>query len=349
VTTTALVTGGSGYLALELIQQLLVLGDRVHATVRNLKDERKIGPLARLQQRFPAQLNLFEADLLTPSAVDDAMRDCRVVYHVASPFLLPERIKDPQRQMLEPALTGTRYVLDTVNKTATVDCVIFTSTIGAILGDYIDVRHMKDETLTENYFNTSSTLKTYPYHFAKAQAEREAWQMVRQQLRWRLVSINPGLILGPSLTAASDSGSLFLLDGILRGHHFYGLPDWSMATVDIREVAKAHIAAARNLSAEGRYILAEKNMTSLVEMSMMLRKVHKYPLLLPKNTLPNWLVMTFGPFWGLSREYMRKHLGICFKIDNKRSIEELGIAYRPIEETLIDHYRSWLELRHSCA
>jgi len=171
--------------------------------------------------------------------------------------------------------------------------------------------------------------------------------MARQQARWRLVSINPGLILGPSLTAASDSGSLFLLNGMLRGHHFYGLPDWSMATVDIREVGKAHIAAARSPSAEGRYILAEKNMTTLAEMSTMLRKVHKYPFLLPKYTLPNWLVMTFGPFWGLSRDFMRKHLGIRFKIDNRRSIEELGIFYRPIEETLIDHYRSWSELRHS--
>jgi hypothetical protein len=40
---------------------------------------------------------------------------------------------------------------------------------------------------------------------------------------------------------------------------------------------------------------------------------------------------------------MRKHLGIRFKIDNTRSIEE----HRPIEETLIDHYRSWSDLRHS--
>jgi hypothetical protein len=50
-----------------------------------------------------------------------------------------------------------------------------------------------------------------------------------------------------------------------------------------------------------------------------------------------------GPFWGLSRDYMRKHLGIGFKIDNTRSIEELGITYQPLEETLIDHYRSWSE------
>ncbi len=30
-----------------------------------------------------------------------------------------------------------------------------------------------------------------------------------------------------------------------------------------------------------------------------------------------------------------------FKIDNRRSIEELGVVYLPIEETLADHYTSW--------
>ena len=84
-------------------------------------------------------------------------------------------------------------------------------------------------------------------------------------------------------------------------------------------------------------------MISLVEMSKILRKAHKRPWLLPKSQVPNWLVRLFGPFFGLSRDYTRKHLGIRFKIDNTRSIEELGIVYRPIGQTLIDHYNSWIE------
>jgi nucleoside-diphosphate-sugar epimerase len=342
---TVLVTGGSGYVALELIQQLLVSGSKVHTTVRSLRNEAKVRPFKGLQQQFPDQLRIFEADLLSPGAFENPMHGCTVVYHPASPFLLPEKIRDGRRQMLEPALNGTRNVLSAVSKTPSVSRVVMTSTVGAIFGDYIDVRQMKDETLAEAYFNTSSTLETYPYHFAKVEAEKEAWRIAKEQSRWSLVTINPGLILGPSLTSASQSGSLFLLDGMMRGHFFYGLPDWSMATVDIREVAQAHIAAARNANATGRYILAEKEMTSLVEMSRILRKVHKLPWLLPKYQLPNWLVMTFGPWWGLRRDYMRKHLGIRFKIDNARSISELGIVYRPIEETLTDHYRSWRQLR----
>jgi hypothetical protein len=100
-----------------------------------------------------------------------------------------------------------------------------------------------------------------------------------------------------------------------------------------RSRQSAHCGRPQSVGA-GAHKLAETS-RHLVAMSTMLRKAHKYPLLLPKNTLPNWLVMAFGPCWGLSRDYMRKHLGFRFKINDTRSIEELGITYRPIEETLI--------------
>jgi nucleoside-diphosphate-sugar epimerase len=344
---TALVTGGSGFVACHLIQQLLADGEAVRTTVRSLTNEKKLRPLRSMLQQYPGQLHIFEADLLSPGSFDAAVAGCAVVYHVASPFLLPEKIKDGRAQMLEPALQGTRNVLQTVNKTPSVIRVVMTSTVGAIFGDYIDVLQMKDQTLSEVYFNTTSTLQNYPYHFAKVEAEKEAWRICKEQDHWSLVTINPGLVLGPSLTPASQSGSLFLVEEMLKGHFFYGLPDWSMTSVDVREVVQAHIIAANQASAHGRYIVAARQMISLADMAKILRQVHRYPWLLPKHQLPNWLVMLFGPFFGLSHDYMRKHLGIRFKVDNRRSVEELGIVYRPIEQTLIDHYNSWSAQRQS--
>jgi nucleoside-diphosphate-sugar epimerase len=61
---------------------------------------------------------------------------------------------------------------------------------------------------------------------------------------------------------------------------------------------------------------------------------------------PNFVVRLIGPFFGLTQDYMRKHIGVRFKVDNRRSIEELGIQYRPLEQTLIDHYRSWTAHRN---
>lgn len=343
--TISLVTGGTGFVGAHLVQQLLQEGGTVHATVRSLANAAKLAPLRALQSEYPDRLKLFEADLLAPHSFDAAMDGCSVVHHVASPFLLPEKIKDGQRQMVDPALQGTRNVLDSVERTPTVRRVVMTSTVGAIFGDYIDVYDMKDRTLSEAYFNTTSTLENNPYHLSKVLAEKEAWRLSAQQTRWSLVTINPGLILGPSLTPGSESGSLFLLDEMLKGYFFYGMPDLSLTTVDVREVAKAHINAALNPSANGRYILAECQMVSFVEISRILRSVHKRPWLLPQHRIPNFLVKMIGPYFGLSQDYIRKHLGIRFAIDNRRSLNELWIHYRPIQETLFDHYRSWAAQR----
>ncbi|MBN0987649.1 NAD-dependent epimerase/dehydratase family protein [Amphritea pacifica] len=346
---TTLVTGGTGFLGCHLVQQLLDDGYRVHATVRSLDNENKLSPLRELQAKYPDRLKLFSADLLKPGSFDEAMVGCETVHHVASPFLLPERIKDGMKQMLEPALQGTCNVLESVNRTPTVTRVVMTSSVGAVFGDYADVLEMKDEILTEAYFNTSSTIENNPYHFSKVEAEKEAWRMAEAQQRWSLVMINPGMILGPSLTPASESGSLFLLDEMLKGYFFYGMPDLSLTTVDVREVAKAHISAASTESATGRYILAEKQMISFVEIAKILRTVHRRSYLLPKRQIPDFAVRLIGPLFGLTQDYMRKHLGIRFGVDNHRSVDELGIDYRPIEETLIDHYRSWLAHREMAA
>jgi len=338
---TALVTGGSGYVAGHLIQRLLEEGYAVHATVRNPRDRFKVGSLVDLQARYPGRLTLFAADLLAQGSFHEAMDGCDTVFHVASPFLLPEQIKDPRGELLEPALVGTRNVLGSVNRCSSVKRVVLTSTIGAIFGDYADVRQMRQGVLSEDYFNTSSTLETNPYHYSKVMAEREAWRIAGNQSRWDMVAINPGLVLGPALTPASESGSLFLLDELMRGVFFYGVPDFSFATVDVRDVAQAHVSAAGNPRARGRYIVAESSMVRFVEISRIIRDVHRHPIRIPRHQLPNALVRLIGPLFGLSQAYIRNHLGIRFKLDNRRSVSDLGLRYRPVAETLREHYLSW--------
>lgn len=342
---TVLVTGGSGFVASHLIQQSLAVGDKVRATVRSLANQGKVQPLLALKAAYPGQLELHEADLLAPGSFDAAMRDCDVVYHVASPFLMPEQIKDGRTQLVEPALTGTRNVLASVEATPSVKRVVLTSTVGAIFGDYIDVLDMDGQVLSERYFNTTSTEDYNPYHYSKVLAEKEAWRLCQAQSRWDMVAINPGLILGPSLTPSSESGSLFLLDEMLKGYFFYGVPDLSFTTVDVRDVAQAHIAAAKTPGAHGRYILAERQMVSFLDLAKLVRPVHKRPYLLPRFQVPNWLIRPIGPLFGLTNQYMTNHFGVRFTVDNQRSIDELGVRYRPIAETMIDHYESWAARR----
>ncbi|TGK15249.1 NAD-dependent epimerase/dehydratase family protein [Leptospira fluminis] len=341
-----LVTGGSGYIGSRLVHELLTEGnDIVHTTVRNIGNFAKTQPLMELQKKFPDRLKIFEADLLKLESFGSAMKDCEIVYHVASPFLLPEKIVDGQNQMLVPALMGTKNVLDSVNNTPSVSRVVLTSTVGAIFGDYIDVFDMKDRILSEEYFNTSSNLENQPYHYSKVMAEKLAWNMFEEQKRWSMVVICPGLVLGPSLTSSSESGSLSLMEELLKGYFFYGAANLSFTIVDVRDLAIAHIRAGENTNAKGRFILAHKEMSSLLEMANAIRNVHRRPYLLPKFQVPNWAAMLVGPFFGLNRDFMKKHFGIRFLTDNKRSIDELGVNYRPAEETFVDHYTSWTDQR----
>ncbi|MDR3418483.1 MAG: NAD-dependent epimerase/dehydratase family protein [Nevskia sp.] len=313
--------------------------------MRSLANQDKNRSLARLGQQYPGHLQLHEADLLHEGAFDRPMQDCDLVFHVASPFLMPEQIKDGQKQVVTPALRGTRNVLGAVDRTPSVRRVVLTSTVGAIFGDYIDVRQMAGGVLSEAYFNTTSTPQNNPYHYSKVTAEKEAWDICGRQSRWSMVAINPGLVLGPALTASSESGSLFLLEELLKGCFFYGAADFSFTYVDVRDVALAHLRAAQRDHAKGRYILAEKQMISFLEMSRILRPFHRRPYLLPRWNVPDWLVRLIGPAFGLTQEYIRNHLGIRFPVDNRRSVEELGIVYRPAAETLKDHYEAWLASR----
>lgn len=342
---TVLVTGGSGFVASHLVWQLLERGYDVRTTVRSLANPAKVAPLRDLAERYPGRLTLAEADLLKPSSFDEPADGCEVVFHVASPFLMPEKIKDGRTEMLEPALEGTRNVLASVDRADSVRDVVLTSTVGAIFGDYADVLAMDGQRLSERYVNTTSTLENNPYHYAKTQAELEAWRLAKAQDRWRLVTINPGLVLGPSITPASESGSLFLLDELLKGYFCYGAANFSFTIADVRDVALAHIEAAERPEAAGRYIVARPEMLSFLEISRILRPRHRRGFLLPRGQVPDWVVRLIGSRFGLSQDYISKHLGIRFTVDNQRSISDLGLTYRPAEQTLIDHYTSWARQR----
>ncbi len=111
-----LVTGGSGYMASWIIKLLLEKELNVKATVRDKSNDEKVGHLLKMGKEYPGKLELFEADLMQSSSFEDAMTDCELVIHNASPFKI-WKIKDPQKELIDPALEGTRNVLYTANKT----------------------------------------------------------------------------------------------------------------------------------------------------------------------------------------------------------------------------------------
>lgn len=337
-----LVTGASGYIAGWIVKYLLEDGHTVHATVRDPNKTSSVAHLQKIAEQAPGTLKLFKADLLDQGSFDAAAAGCEIVIHTASPFVL-EGFKDAHEALVRPAVEGTRNVLETVNRTPSVKRVVLTSSVASVVGDNIELIDCPTGAFTEANWNTTSSVHHNPYQFSKVAAEREAWEINSKQERWDMVAINPSMVYGPALTSNSQSASIDTLVQMGDGRLRPGVPHLTYGVVDVREVARAHVLAALNPAAHGRYIISATELTML-DISRLLRKRWgtKYPF--PRMEIPKPMVWLFGPLFGpVTREFISKNVGYPLKFDNGRSRRELGVHYRPVQETFTEHFQQVIE------
>jgi nucleoside-diphosphate-sugar epimerase len=336
-----LVTGGTGYIGSWVVKYLLDDGHTVRVTVRDKSKKGKTAPLEAVAADAPGKLEFWEADLLKPGSFDEAMEGCETVYHIASPFLIG-KVKDPYAQLIDPAVEGTKNVLEAVNKTASVKRVALTSSVVSIYGDNIDIRNTEGQTFTEEHWNTTSSAKHNPYNYSKVLAEKEAWKIHDAQDRWSLVVLNPGFVMGPALTNASGSASISFITDLLNGKQKMGVPELYFSFVDVRDVAKAHILAAENQKAKGRHILVSDCM-SMLDFSKLISQHFNGKFALPKSEMPKFLLYLFGWTQGVSWEYINKNIGIPVNLDNSKSMKALGFEYIPVKDTVREHVSQLIE------
>jgi len=337
-----LVTGATGYVAGWLVKSLLEAGCTVHATVRDASKKDELKYLTDIADKNSGTLRFFEADLLKEGSFAEAMQGCSLVYHTASPFTL--KVADPQKDLIEPAQLGTRNVLEQAKKTDSVKRVVVTSSCAAVYGDTQDLQNKKGDKFTEADWNETSSLTHIPYSYSKTLAEREAWKIAESQDKWRLVVINPSLVVGPGLNpmATSETFNLFTQfgDGTMKA----GLPDLRIGAVDVRDVVDAHIAAGFLPDAQGRHITSAQEV-SFLEMAKYLQKHfgNQYPF--PKRRLPKWLISMIGPAVdkSMSRKFIKRNVGFPLHLDNSKSRQELGITYRPVETAAVELFQQLID------
>lgn len=338
--STVLVTGASGYVAGWIVKKLLDEGHKVHAAVRNPHDKSQIGHLINLAENSAGSVEFFKADLLEDGSYDAAMQDCSIVFHTASPFF--NKVKDPQRELIDPALKGTENVLASVNRTPTVKRVVLTSSVAAIIGDAKDCLNYPGETATEEQWNISSSLEHQPYSYSKTIAEKKAWEIAKQQSHWDLVVINPSLVIGPGIKLHSNSESFRLVKQLADGSSRMGVPDFQIGVVDVRDLAEAHYQAAFQSSANGRHIISARE-SSLLQLADIVRKEFGDSWPLPKKILSKKIVWLMAPFAGFKRKMIANNIGYAWKAVNSKSKKALGIQYRDVEESITDMFRQMLE------
>ena len=109
-----LVTGATGYLASWIVKSLLEKGITVHATMRGV-EIRPEKHLDDISAAVNGKIKYFEESFKF-WFFDLAMEDCEIVFHGIT-FL---NSKDPQKELIDPALNGTRNVLESVDKSGSI-------------------------------------------------------------------------------------------------------------------------------------------------------------------------------------------------------------------------------------
>lgn len=328
-----MVTGGTGYIGSWVTKQLLEKGYTVRLTVRDRTKMAKFEHLTEIAKTTAGSLEIWEANLLKEGSYDASAKGADAIIHMASPFTL--RFKDAQKQLIDPALKGTKNVLHAANKSGSVKKVVLTSSVAAVHGDNIDMKEKGLNEFTEGHWNTSSSLNHQPYSYSKVLAEKEAWKIYEAQNDWKLVVINPSFVLGPSLTDNSDSESINFINDMISGKFAFGAPDLYFGFVDVRDVAKAHITALEKEDAEGRHLLAERTASIFVLVDILKEKFgKKYKL--PNSASPKWLMYLVGWMFGLKAKFIQRNVGYPIQLNTSKSKKALGLEYNALHKTLED-------------
>jgi dihydroflavonol-4-reductase len=324
------VTGATGFIGSEIVSVLLDRGYTVHGTVRDPENEPKVTPLLELAGASE-RLELFRADLLNGDGFASAFQGCDVVMHVASPFVID--VEDPQRDLVDPALIGTTNVLTAANA-AGVKRVVLTSSAAAITDE------PEDRVYTEADWNEKSSLTRNPYYYSKTLAERAAWDFVENESpSFDLVVINPTGVIGPSIGSGLSTTSRVIAD-LLNGGVYPAIIDLTFPYVDVRDVAEAHVLAAENPDASGRYVCSNE-LVSMQRTVDVLREngfgTYKLPKMTLTSNLASAIVKQLARFQQPgSRSFIETNLGKALALDTSKIRDELGLEFRDMDTSIVE-------------
>ena len=317
-----LITGATGYIGAQLVYGLLrQFGStvRCRVTVRNGSDSSFFDDLP---------VEIVRADVHDPMAIIEAVQGAEVVFHCAGLIAYTSSFRN---RLYETNVIGTRNVVNAC-LAANVKRLVVTSSIAAVGAEEV---LESDEQSTFNEWQRRN-----PYMESKHLAELECLRGVAEGLD--VVMVNPGVVIGRGEGKnAPGSSSNEVLQMIYRGK-LPLCPVGGTGFVDVRDVIAAHIAAWQKGETGERYIIVGESLTfrELFARIAALPGSHAKPPLMVEGALgitagaagDLWSLLTGRPSF-ISIESIRQASRLTV-YSNQRSVQELGITYRPFADTL---------------
>ena len=286
---TVLVTGGTGFIGLHCLQQLLDKGYKVRTTIRSESRKQEVMEAMKKHSSNCENLEFFIADLLSDDGWSEAVTGSKYVLHVASPFFLGE--PENEDVFIKPAVEGTLRVLKACAD-SDVQKVVLTSSFAAV-----GYGHSREKEVYTEEDWSSVDGEISPYAKSKTLAEKAAWEFVEnleESKKFELTVINPVAVTGPMLTSDIGSSNDFLLK--LISGSMPACPKIHMGYIDVRDVAKAHIFSMTEEKTNGERIIVSENEMFFAEVGKTLNEAGFKKS--PTKEMPNFLVKIMSLFVG---------------------------------------------------
>ncbi|GER48662.1 NAD(P)-binding Rossmann-fold superfamily protein [Striga asiatica] len=329
---TVCVTGGAGYLASFLINRLLAKGYLVHATLRNLKDDSKVGLLKGLGNA-DTRLKLFEADIYNPCEFAAAVEGCQIVVHMATP--LQHYGNDSQyKNTSEAAVGGVKSIVESCVRSNTVNKLIYTASVVASS----PLKEQQEEEGGYNYkdfidetcwtpLNTSYQMLT-DYVRSKTLAEKEVLSYNGKN-GIQVVSLACGLVGGDTIQSFMPESMATLISQAINDGGRYrvlrGLEDLlaKVPIAHVEDVIDAHVFSMETQHINGRFLCASHFLSS-AQIAALIQNCQ------PTITIKPELVedVKRETSWG-SRKL--ENLGFKYKYDAQKIIHDSLLCAKKLE------------------
>ena len=321
-----LITGISGWIAQFCAIELIKNGYIVRGSLRTMNRKQEVIDAISKEVDPSGALEFCELDLLNDDGWDAANKGCTYVMHVASPFYIA--VPKNEDDILKPALDGTLRALHAAKK-AKIKRVVITSSLVAMFS------HLKEGSFDSSTWTDLSSKQITPYQKSKTIAERAAWDFIRNQTsdnKLELVSVNPGGVMGPTLSDDISGASLDIMTQLLTGK-MPGIPNLCIPMVDVRDVAEHHYKAMILPEANGkRFISALATPTHVMELATTLKE-NGYKV--PTNKVPSFLLKLLSIFDREARG-MAPMLDNYVTCDNSETIDLLDWKPRSLKQSFLD-------------